>query len=155
MSRVNTPPRVGTGCRFFKAEMSGFRSHREGAPYPSDKAYRMKAAHLSLQLLIHSSFHPRNQSSTHPPICSLNFSYGNPAPGTQIQQWLRWTWCCLWGVEGKEVLGEGKRKGTQVSRRPHPLIKPFPQAVPSWSLLVVTGIKWNITRSFWTNQLTL
>lgn len=64
MSRANTPPRVGTGCRFFRSEMSGSRSHIAGAPHPSDSAGRMKAAPSpSLQALIHPS--------THPLICSL------------------------------------------------------------------------------------
>lgn len=74
MSRANTLPRAGTGCRFFRPELPGWRPHTCGCPTPTtthspqDKVlpFSLAPAHAFICPFIHSSIYLSVYPPTHP-----------------------------------------------------------------------------------------
>lgn len=98
MSRANTPPRAGTGCRFFRPEMSGCRSHTMGVPHPSwfcmqDEGCPPQSAstHPSIHPLTHLS------STSHMAILhqvlSCSWDHSRPLAGVCRPAWNRYHSC--------------------------------------------------------------
>lgn len=120
-SRANTPPRAGTGCRFFRPGLVD-------APHPSTTHSLMPFSlapvhlfthllYLHIRLCIHpwiypfivcpppthpSSIHPSVHPSTHPLVSFIHMAFiycmADPTPGIRMQLWLRWTHDPLHGM---------------------------------------------------------
>lgn len=119
-SRANTPPRAGTGCRFFRPGLVD-------APHPSTTHSLMPFSlapvhsfthllYLPICLSIHPWIYPFiHVSTTHPsiiypsicspiypPPCFLYsrgiYHMADPIPGTRMRLWLRWTHDPLHGM---------------------------------------------------------
>lgn len=96
-SRANTPPRAGTGCRFFKLKTVD-------APHPTtthsleDEVLPFSLVpihsftHLSIYSFIHLSIHPLVS------LFTSIYCMADPVPGAGIQLWLSWTQAPLHGV---------------------------------------------------------